>query len=66
MVTIKIADMETLWSELSDKDAEVVSGGMCRGGGYSTYDPELSYRVCLDYGIDYNYADIEIFSIPGM
>lgn len=46
MATIKIADIETLWSELSDKDTALLSGGLCRGGGYPVYDPDLGRRVC--------------------
>lgn len=34
MATIKIADIETLWSELSDEEGAALSGGMCFGGGY--------------------------------
>ena len=49
MATIKIADIEKLWSELSDKEAAMLSGGQCPGGGYPVYDPDLDRRVCSDY-----------------
>lgn len=49
MATIKIADIKTLWSELSDKDAGAMSGGMCPGGGYPVYDPDLGHKVCDNY-----------------
>ncbi len=64
MATIKIADIEALSSELSDKDAVVLSGGMCRGGGYPVYDPELGRRVYPDYGTYYASVDKGDFSKP--
>lgn len=51
MATIKIADIETHWSELSDEEAVALFGGMCPGGGYPVYDPDLGRRVC-DYVFD--------------
>lgn len=58
MDTIKIADLEIPWSELSDKDAAALSGGMCPEGGYPVYDPEIGYKVCPEYG-----AEVELISV---
>ena len=49
MSTIKITDIEPLWSELSDKDTAVLSGGLCAEGEYSFYVSDLGLQACADF-----------------